>query len=341
MFADYMKCSEALTVSNGTVALHLALVALGVGVGDEVIVPDLTFAATINAVIYVGATPVIVDVTGETWTMDPEGVAEAITSRTKALIPVHLYGHPADMDALMTLADRHGLLVVEDCAEALGSEYKDHPVGTFGDAATFSFYGNKTITTGEGGMVLFRDGVVASTARMLRDHGMSPELRYWHKAVGFNYRLTNLQAAVGVAQLEQLEHIIARKRANAERYTERFRDNPFIHAPPESDWALNSFWLYTVLIEASAQLGVDRLGKELAESGIETRRVFYPLHLMPPYEKYTSSASFPQSDAISHSGISIPSSAGLTSEEADYVADSILARLPAMDEEIPDDRTLP
>lgn len=206
--AEFLGVEHALAVSNGTVALHLALVTLGIGPGDEVIVPDLTFAASASAVIHAGATPVLVDVESTSWTLDLDKAASAIGPRTRAIMPVHLYGQPADMDGVKALADRHGLLVIEDAAEALGSTWKGRRVGTFGDASTFSFFANKIVTTGEGGMAVFADPAKAERARRLRDHGMNPEKRYWHDEIGFNYRMTNMQAAIGVAQMERIESFI-------------------------------------------------------------------------------------------------------------------------------------
>lgn len=218
--AEFLGVEHALAVSNGTVALHLALVTLGIGPGDEVIVPDLTFAASASAVVHAGATPVLVDVERTSWTLDLDKAASAIGPRTRAIMPVHLYGQPADMDGVKALADRHGLLVIEDAAEALGSTWKGRRVGSIGDASTFSFFANKIVTTGEGGMVVFADSAKAERARRLRDHGMNPAKRYWHDEIGFNYRMTNMQAAIGVAQMERIESFIQGKLALAERYRE-------------------------------------------------------------------------------------------------------------------------
>ena len=220
--AKFCEASHALAVSNGTTALHLALEALGIGPGDEVIVPDFTFAASINSVLYTGATPVIVDIEPETWTISIPEIEKAITPKTKAIMPVHIYGHPCDMDKIMALAKKHNLLVVEDCAEALGSTYRGKPVGAFGDAASFSFFGNKVITTGEGGMVIFQKKEHYELARVLRDHGMNPQKRYWHDVVGYNYRMTNLQAAIGVAQMEQIGTFLNKRKEMAKAYDKGF-----------------------------------------------------------------------------------------------------------------------
>ncbi|MGB3776012.1 MAG: aminotransferase class I/II-fold pyridoxal phosphate-dependent enzyme, partial [Leeuwenhoekiella sp.] len=252
MFEAYHEDFSAIAVSNGTVALHLALEALGIGVGDEVIVPDLTFAASVNAVLYAGATPVLATIDKTTWNIDVAHVEKLIGPKTKAIMPVHLYGLPCDMNAIVALAKKHELLIVEDCAEALGSRYDDRPVGVFGDAATFSFFGNKTITTGEGGMIVFRDKKVAERAAVLRDHGMSKTRRYWHDEVGFNYRLTNMQAAIGVAQFERLDEFVERKRKNAAIYNSYLDKIPFFQTPAVLEDRINSFWLYTFMVSEEA-----------------------------------------------------------------------------------------
>jgi perosamine synthetase len=319
-FAARLGVPHALAVSNGTVALHLALAAFGIGPGDEVIVPDLTFAATINAVLYAGAVPVIVDVDPATWNMDPAAVAAAITPRTRALIPVHLYGQPADMDALMALADRHGLVVIEDAAEAAGATYKGRPCGGIGHAGTFSFFSNKLITTGEGGMVVLRDDKAAERARMLRDHGMDPAKRYWHNEVGFNYRLTNLQAALGCAQLEKFDAFLARKLAIAEAYRKRLARIDGIQLPAKLPGCVNSYWAFSFIADMRRfGLTRDAFMARLAGAGIETRPLFYPLHEMPPYRGYTQGREFPHTSRLSANGLSLPSAVTLSDAAIDYI----------------------
>lgn len=317
---------HVLAVSNGTVALHLALVALGIGPGDEVLVPDLTFAATINTVIQTGATPVIVDVDRASWNMDPVAAADAITPRTRAIMPVHLYGQPAEMDALLALAANHKLLVVEDAAEAMGSAYKGRPCGAIGDAGTFSFFSNKLITTGEGGAVVFRDTRAAQRARMLRDHGMDPKKRYWHLELGFNYRLTNLQAALGCAQIEQLDRFLERKIEIAQQYEKALSDVAGITLPARITGLLNSYWAYSIVIDFS-QLGIvrDEFANRLDHAGIETRPLFYPLHEMPPYRRYVGNRAHPVTTALSASGLSLPSAVTLTAAESGYIG-GVIAR---------------
>ncbi len=321
-----LPAEQVLAVSNGTVALHLALVALGIGPGDEVILPDLTFAATINTVIQAGATPVIVDVDRVSLNIDPAAVAAAITARTKAIMPVHLYGQPAEMDALLALAARHKLLVIEDAAEAMGSRYKDRPCGAIGDAGTFSFFSNKLITTGEGGAIAFRDARSAQRARMLRDHGMDPAKRYWHLEVGFNYRLTNMQAALGCAQIEQLDRFLERKIEIAGQYGETLGGIDGVALPANLPGLLNSYWAYSIVMDFAA-LGIsrDEFAVRLDKAGIETRPLFYPLHEMPPYRPYAGNRAYPTTTALSRGGLSLPSAVTLSAAETRYIG-GVIAR---------------
>ncbi len=319
MVADYCEVPYALPVSNGTVALHLALLALDIGEGDEVIVPDLTFAASINAVLYSGATPVIVDIDLDTWNMSPQAIEQAITPKTKAIMPVHLYGFMCDMDPIMQIAQQHDLLVIEDAAEAIGSEYKGKKAGSFGEAATFSFFGNKTITTGEGGMVLFKNEAHYQKAAVLRDHGMSKTKRYWHEYVGYNYRLTNLQAAIGVAQMEKIDTIVAKKVAIGQQYNALFSELNEIELPPSKAEQTNTYWLYTLLIKHNvAKLNRDEIVQKLLLNGIETRNVFYPLHEMPVYQPYAR-FDYPNTSFVASQGISLPSSLSLSAEEQNEI----------------------
>ncbi len=256
-FAQSHSGGHAIAVSSGTAALHLALKAVGVGAGDEVIVPDLTFAAVANVVIHCGAVPVLADVDAETWTLDVQQVAGKISSRTRAVIPVHLYGHPCEMDGLRDLAEQHRLRVIEDCAEAQGALFRDRQVGTIGDVGCFSFFSNKVITTGEGGMVTTSDPDIAEKVRTLRDHGMRPGKRYWHDHAGFNYRMTNLQAAVGVAQMERVDNFLRRRHQIGERYIERLGNVPGLIMPPRQPWARTIFWIFSMLVD-SDQAGMTR-----------------------------------------------------------------------------------
>ena len=321
-FEEMHPSSYALAVSNGTVALHLALHALGIGEGDEVIVPDVTFAATINAVLYCNATPVLCEIDPDTFCIDVEEAEKLITNKTRAIIPVHLYGQPCNMDALGDLALKYNLLVIEDCAEAIGSRWGDKPVGIFGDAATFSFFGNKTISTGEGGMLLFRNKEVYEHAKILRDHGMTPGKKYWHDQIGFNYRLTNIQAAIGVGQMERLDLILEKKRTIANQYSKMLKNVQGIYKLPKNiPLTQNSNWLYTIILDRN----IDRNAVivDLLDSGVESRPVFYPLHSMPPYKECKRSHSLVHSDHLAISGISLPTPVSLTHEEINYIADSL------------------
>jgi perosamine synthetase len=325
LFGEYVGCSNCLAVSNGTVALHLALATLGIGPGDEVIVPNLTFAAPVNAILYVGATPVLVDVDAKNMTMNPEEVKKAISTRTKAIIPVHLYGYPADMRKLMSLAKEFNLLVIEDCAEALGTKFNDVHVGNFGDAAIFSFFGNKTITTGEGGMLLFKDVSNLNRAKILRDHGMSPYKRYWHDEVGYNYRITNVQAAIGLAQLEKVKFFVERKRWIAREYEKRLSGASCLLLPTEDLGITNSYWLYTIVLLGDMASKRDEIIEGLKLRGIESRPIFFPVHEMPPYQKYAlADECYSVSVGLSKAGISLPSSVYVTEEEIQRVCSALL-----------------
>lgn len=324
MFSGLHRDLPSVSTSNGTTALHLALVALGIGEGDEVIVPDLTFAATVNAVLYCGAIPILVDVDVHSWNITAEIVEPAITCRTKAIIPVHLYGQPCDMAPLRQLADQRDLLLIEDSAEALGSSYQGQPVGTLGDASIFSFFGNKTVTTGEGGMILFQDAEIADKARISRDHGMNPEKRYWHEVVGYNYRLTNVQAAIGVAQLERLAQLVEAKQALASRYNEAFSAlNVIMQA--KSPGTTTSSWLYGIVLRNKAER--DALVEYLAKKGIESRTFFYPMHQQPAYQALPRMGEFKISEKLADCGISLPSSASLDLSDQDYVIGQVIRGL--------------
>jgi len=320
-FSRYCGVRYGVATSNGTTALHLALVTLGIGRGDEVIVPTFTFVATANAVAYTGATPVFVDSDAETWNLDPSRIEAALTPRTKAILPVHVYGHPVDMDPLLDIARRHNLYVVEDGAEAHGAEYKGRRVGSLGHLACFSFYGNKIITTGEGGMLVTDDAAWAERAAWLRDHAMDKDKRYWHPTIGYNYRLTNLQAALGVAQLERLDEFVAIKRRSAALYRQYLADVPGLTLSPEKAWARSVFWMYSILVDAP-RYGMDRdqLAAWLRQNGVDSRPFFHPLHTLPPYR---SDGQFPVAESLSARGLNLPSATTLRLEQIRHIADLI------------------
>ncbi len=311
-FARFCEARYAVATSNGTTALHLALATLGIGRGDEVLVPDLTFVATANVVRYTEATPVLVDADPVTWSLDPEDARRKVTARTRAIIPVHIYGHPADLDPLLDLARHHGLSVIEDAAEAHGARYKGRRVGAIGRIGAFSFYGNKIITTGEGGMVTTNDAALAERAAFLRDHAMDPRRRYYHPEVGFNYRMANIQAAIGCAQLEQAEAILDRRKSIAAAYQAGLADIPGLVPPPAEPWAESVYWMYSVLVELGFGLDRDALRDGLRAHGVDSRPFFVPLHDQPPYR---TDAPFPVASALARTGINLPSGTGLTADE--------------------------
>ncbi len=322
-FAAAVGCRFGIACSNGTTALHLALAALGVGPGDEVIIPTFTMIATANAVRYTGATPVLVDAERATWNFDVTQLADRVTSRTRGILLIHTYGHPADMNPVLDLADRRGLWVVEDAAEAHGARYKGRPVGSLSRAASFSFYANKIITTGEGGMVTTNDVELARLARRLRDHAFSDERHFWHKYLGYNYRMTNLQAAVGLAQTERLEEFVEIRRRNAARYTEHLAKVPGLTLPVERPWARNVYWMYGALVEDAFGISRDALRARLARRGIETRTFFIPMHLQPIYYELFKGQRYPVAEELCQRGLYLPSGATLTEAEIAYVCDMV------------------
>jgi perosamine synthetase len=314
-FSSYIGVKHGVATSNGTTALHLALEALGIGKGDKVLVPSLTFIAVANAVTYTGAEPIFVDSHPEYWCIDPSKIEEKIDSQTKAVIVVHLYGHPCDMSEIMQIAEDHGLHILEDCAEAHGAEYKGKKVGTFGIISCFSFYGNKIITTGEGGMCLTNNEELANKMRILRDHGMNPYKKYWHDIIGFNYRMTNLQAALGVAQLKKINHLITKKRQIAAVYKKFLQNLPAVTSAPEMPWARNVYWLYSVLVKKAFR---DEIMEYLGRHGIESRPFFYPIHILPPYKK---SLTLPVAEELSAVGLNLPSGPKLSEDKIQEVVE--------------------
>lgn len=321
-FAKYCGVKYGVAVSNGTTALHLALVALGIGTGDEVIIPDITFAATINAVLYTGATPVIVDIEEDGWCIDPQEIRKAITKKTKAIIPVHIYGQPCNMQEISLIAKEHSLYVIEDCAEAHGAEWEQKKVGSFGDISCFSFFGNKVITTGEGGMCITDNQELSEKMRILRDHGMSKEKRYYHEVVGFNYRMTNLQAAIGVAQVERLEEILLWRERLEEQYRERLSKVDGIVLQPKNLVQRKKIaWLVSILVDENKR---DIIINELKKNGIDVRAFFIPLSEMDIYSKYATKCS--NSKAISKRGINLPTTIEINGEVIEKIA-GILERV--------------
>lgn len=310
---------DSVAVCNGTVALHLALLSLGIGPGDEVIVPTFTYIASVNAIAYVGAIPVFVDSLMDSWQIDPSAVERAITSRTRAIMAVHLYGQPSDMLQLMAIAERNNIFVVEDCAEAIGSKIGEKSVGTFGHIGTLSFFGNKTITTGEGGALIGVHAEYLTTARKLRGQGLAGDREYWHDVVGYNYRMTNICAAIGVGQLEKFDYILSKKRRIAEQYRNQI-NSKYSKLHWEIKGTTNSFWMCTISVNDSRSR--DGLREFLKSRGIETRPGFYPAHMMPMYSKF-SRELYPVACELAAKAVNLPSSPLLSEDDVAYVADTI------------------
>lgn len=317
-FAQYVNITNATTVCNGTVALHLALIVLGIGPGDEVIVPTLTYIASVNAISYTGATPVFVDSLMDTWQMDPEDVRRKITQKTKAVLAVHLYGHPCNMDDMVSITRENNIFLIEDCAEAFGTLYKNKHVGTFGDIATFSFYGNKTITTGEGGMIITNDETLYDRAIHYKGQGLAKYRQYWHDVIGYNYRMSNICAAIGLAQLEQADLFIKRKREIADTYHKELAGLP-ITLHHETGEVRHSYWMYSILLEDPQKR--DPLRDYLESRGIETRPVFYPVHTMPIYSQKFQ--RHPVAESLGWRGINLPSWPGLKHQQLTNITSAL------------------
>jgi perosamine synthetase len=315
-FAEKTEMSHGVATSNGTVSLHLALAALGIGEGDEVIVPDFTFAASANTVIHVGARPVLVDVDPETWCISLDAIERAITPRTRAIMPVHVFGRPAPMAEIQALAKKHGIYVIEDCAEAHGARYDGKPVGSFSDVASFSFFANKIITTGEGGICLTNDPDLAARMRVLRDHGMRPERRYWHEEAGFNFRMTNMQAAVGCSQLDRMDELLAMRREVHELYEQAFAGMPGVSFPPPMPGRFSPVvWFSCALVPAAKRAGIiDACRRE----NIDIRPFFHGLSSMPAYRRYARVC--PVSTSLAASGVNLPTSRKIDARIANKIA---------------------
>ena len=319
--ASYVGKKYGVSTSNGTTALHLALAALGIGPGDEVIVPDFTFVSPVNAAIYQGALPVLVDAENSTWGMNPDLIENKISSRTKAIIVVHIYGNPAMIKEISEIAEKHGIPLIEDCAESLGAVYDKRKVGTWGKISCFSFYGNKVITTGEGGMCLTDDEELYEKMKILRDHGMRPDKRYWHQVVGYNYRMTNIQASLGLVQLRKMNNILSIKKRIAQEYQGLLEDKLTVQADPPNGRSV--FWLFSVLAHNQAER--DSIVSHLEKTQIETRPFFFPVHTMPPYLQFCKDGSeFPISNDISKVGLNLPSSPKLSSIEIKTICERLV-----------------
>ena len=314
-FSKAIGAKNAISVTSGTSAIQLALITLGVGLGDEVIVPNFTFAAVYNAVIFSGAKPIMVDINKDTLCLDDDLVEKKINKKTKAIIPVHLYGCAANIKNILKIAKKHKIFVIEDCAEAIGTYYKKKHVGLFGDAATFSFYGNKTISTGEGGMVLFKSNKNFLKANVIKNHGMSTKIPYWHEQLGLNFRMTNIQASIGLGQMEQFQTILKKKKIISDYYNKelsRINSIDLVKSPKET---VNSHWLYVIILNKKSKISRDDLIKKFKLEGIESKRVFFGADEMKLYKKYLNQNDhFPNSKLISENALCLPSFTGLNKE---------------------------
>ena len=323
-FAAFCGTRYAISCSNGTVSLHLIMLCLGIGPGDEVIMPTLTYIATANAVRYCGATPVFVDSLEDTFNMDPSKIEAKITPHTKAIMPVHLYGLSCDMDPIMKIADKYGIPVIEDAAEAHGAEYHRKKVGSFGLASSFSFFGNKIITCGEGGMVVTNNEDLYQKMKLLKAQAISPQKKYWHVDVGYNYRMTNMQAAIGLAQLEKIDwHLAERKRISQlyQKFLQKYQNYFYMQKEPEN--CKHVYWMSNVILQDPVYQERDDVMKKMEAFNIEMRPLFYPMHIMPPY--YDENISCPIAEKISSRGISLPSHALLKEEDVKYICDCLIA----------------
>lgn len=328
-FADYCGCSHGVATSNGTTALHLAVASLGIGPGDEVLISTFTFMSTFFAVLYQGATPVPVDVENDTWNLDPSLLEGLVTPRTKAILVVHIYGHPADMDPILEFARRHRLYVIEDAAEAHGALYKGRKVGSLGDIGCFSFFANKIVSTGEGGMITTNDAAIAERASSLRSLAYGRQQKFMHAAVGFNYRMPNLQAALGCAQLEKIEGTIEGKRRVARLYTKLLADVEQIRMPVEKPYARSVYWMYHVVMKEALSSRRDSVMETLLESGIETRPSFIPYNQQEMFvtKGLTRPELCPVANRVSQGGFYLPSSPDLSEEAISYVVAQLKAAL--------------
>jgi perosamine synthetase len=329
-WAAYCGRAHGIAVANGTVALQLAIALLDLQPGDEVIMPTFTIISCALPVVLAGATPVLVDSNPGTWTMDVQQVEERITARTRAIMPVHIYGHPVDMQPLLDLAERHGLAIVEDAAEAHGALYRGRRCGSFGTSSCFSFYANKLVTTGEGGMLLVDDAALAERARRLRNLGFEPSRRFLHRELGFNFRLTNLQAALGLAQLERIDDIVARKRWLGQAYTERLADLEAIELQVEEPWATSVYWTYGLVVREETGLDATTLAGRLAERGVETRPFFLGMHEQPVFHERGMfvGESYPVTERLARQGLYLPSGLALDESQLERVCQVLREALP-------------
>ena len=336
-WAEYCGRAHGVAVANGTVALQVAVAALGIGPGDEVILPSFTIMSCALAVTYAGATPVLVDSDPETWCMDVTQLESKVTDRTRAIMPVHIYGLPVDMDPIIDVAQRHGLVIIEDAAEAHGAEYRSgtpdsarwQRCGSFGDASCFSFYANKLVTTGEGGMVLTDDARLAERLRLLRNLAFGSGRRFLHLESGFNFRLTNMQAAMGLAQTEKIAATVSRKRAIGHRYAAGLAKIPGVRIQADPGWARSVYWMNGLVLERSTGIDAQALAARLRDGGVDTRPFFVGMHRQPALleQGLFADESYPIADELAEQGLYLPSGVGLTDDQVDVVLETTAAAL--------------
>jgi perosamine synthetase len=324
-WADYCSMDEGIAVSSGTAALQVAVQCLSLSPGDEIILPSFTIISCAIAITNASLKPVLVDCTPDTWTMDPAAIEAKITSRTKAIMVVHIYGHPVDMDAINDIATKHGLYVIEDAAEAHGGEYKGRRCGGLADISIFSFYANKIITTGEGGMMLTNNPKFAERARSLRNLCFQPERRFLHTEIGHVFRMTNVQAAIGLAQIERIETFIEKKRAIAHRYNERLEGLTCVQRPIEKSWAKNVYWMYAIVLADDLAMDGEAVIKKMRAEGIDTRAFFLGLHEQPALHDLGlfENESYPVTERIAQKGLYLPSGLLLTEAQQDRITETL------------------
>ena len=324
-WAEYCGRKHGIAVANGSLAIHLAIALLDLQPGDEVILPSFTIISCIWPIILASATPVLVDSDPRTWTMDVHKLKQRITPRTKAIMPVHIYGNPVDMQPVVDIAEQHGLQIVEDAAEAHGAEYRGRKIGSFGDASCFSFYANKLITTGEGGMVLVDDDELVERARRFRNLGFQPGRRFVHAELGFNFRLTNLQAALGLTQVDRIDEIVLRKRAMGKMYTERLSQLDGLELQVEQSGSRGVYWMYGLLVRETTGLDAAELARRLAQRGIETRPFFLGMHEQPVLRErgLFADESYPVTERLARQGLYLPSSLSLDEAQIDCICAAV------------------
>jgi perosamine synthetase len=337
-WAAYCGRRHGVAVTNGTAALQLAVACLDLEPGDEIIMPTFTIISCALAAAHCGAVPRLVDANPRTWCIDAGAIRNAIGPRTRAIMPVHIYGHPVDMDPILVVAEQHGLAVIEDAAEAHGAEYRSARggaetwlrCGSFGAMSCFSFYANKLLTTGEGGMLVTDDDGLAQRARMLRNLAFEPGRRFRHDRLGFNFRMSNLQAALGIPQVARMDDIVAKKRALAAAYMRGLRDLVGITLPVEEPWAKSVFWMYGLVVDPNTELDAEALAKRLADRGVETRPFFLGLHEQPVFRRlgWSTHQEFPVAERLARQGLYLPSGLGLRPEQVEQVIDAVRTSLP-------------